>query len=101
MANDVSKLQGRRMVEGNEPRSEADIRFEKSAAEHKKMLTKIRDGGVATGVRIIGSHDSCPACKAIHGAYQFDEVPVLPIEGCSHHYGCRCHYEPVLDRRGP
>ncbi|GAB4268135.1 MAG: hypothetical protein Kow0080_10800 [Candidatus Promineifilaceae bacterium] len=77
------------------------VSFEKSAAEHRKMLDKIRNGGIATGVRIIGSKDSCPACKALHGAYEFDEVPELPIEGCSHEHGCRCHYEPVLDRRGP
>jgi hypothetical protein len=28
-------------------------------------------------------------------------VPQLPIEGCSHPKGCRCHYEPVLDLFGP
>lgn len=101
MADKLSKLQGRRMTEGNEPRPSMNVSYEKSAAEHRKMYENIRDGGVATGVRIMGSHDSCPACKAIHGAYKFGEEPELPIEGCSHPHGCRCHYQPVLDRRGP
>jgi hypothetical protein len=25
----------------------------------------------------------------------------LPVEGCSHADGCRCHYAPVLDAFGP
>lgn len=74
--------------------------FEHSAAKHRETLEKIR-GGLATRVRILASRDSCPACKAFEGAYDFDDVPQLPIEGCSHPKGCRCHYEPVLDRFGP
>jgi hypothetical protein len=74
--------------------------YEKSAAHHREVLERIRNG-LATKVRILASHDSCPVCKALEGAYEFDEVPELPLEGCSHPWGCRCSYEPVLDRRGP
>ena len=71
------------------------------AKEQKKALKTIIDNGIATGVRIMASHDSCPLCRAMEGAYAFDEVPELPHEGCSHPQGCRCVYQPVLDRRGP
>ncbi|MFZ0544193.1 MAG: hypothetical protein WAM60_02060 [Candidatus Promineifilaceae bacterium] len=75
--------------------------FEHKAEEHRKMLEKIINGGIATKVRILVSDDSCPVCKRIEGAYDFDDVPELPIEGCSHPTGCRCFYAPILDRRGP
>lgn len=88
------------MVAGNEPRPEEMVRLEREAAYHREALEKIR-GGLATKVRILANHDSCPVCTAVEGAYDFDDVPALPLEGCSHPHGCRCHYAPVLDRFGP
>ncbi|MEZ4510593.1 MAG: hypothetical protein R3C62_01850 [Chloroflexota bacterium] len=70
-------------------------------AENKAALKKIIDGGIATKVRILAARDACPVCRALSGAYEFDEVPELPHEGCSHADGCRCYYAPVLDRHGP
>ena len=75
--------------------------YEKSAEEHRQALEKIQSGGIATKVRILVSNDCCPVCRRIEGAYSFEDVPELPIEGCSHPTGCRCYYAPVLDRRGP
>ena len=75
--------------------------FEKPAKEHKAALERIRDGGVATRVRILTFDDCCPLCRAYEGAYAFEDAPDLPHEGCSHPRGCRCHYEPVLDMHGP
>ena len=77
------------------------ISDEKQRAEQKAALKRIQDGGIATKVRIMASADSCPVCRALQGAYDFNEVPELPHEGCSHPSGCRCIYAPVLDRRGP
>ncbi|MFO7683889.1 MAG: hypothetical protein R6X34_27985 [Chloroflexota bacterium] len=68
--------------------------------EQQIALQKIK-AGLATKVRILVSDDSCPVCKAAEGAYEFDSVPELPHEGCSHPSGCRCFYAPVLDRFGP
>lgn len=70
-------------------------------AENQAALKKIQEGGIATKVRILAARDCCPVCRAYEGAYDFDEVPELPHEGCSHALGCRCFYAPVLDRRGP
>lgn len=99
---EVEELQGERMIEGNTSRAQQirQATLEKSAEEHQAALEKIKEG-LATKVRILASHDSCPVCKAMEGAYEFDEVPELPMVGCSHPNGCRCHYEPVLDRFGP
>lgn len=77
------------------------ISEEKQRKEQKAALKRIQEGGIATKVRIMASRDSCPVCRALEGAYDFDEVPELPHEGCSHPAGCRCIYAPVLDRRGP
>ncbi len=68
--------------------------------EQQAALQKIK-AGLATKVRILVGDDSCPVCKAAEGAYEFDDVPELPLEGCSHPGGCRCFYAPVLDRFGP
>ena len=80
--------------------NESPATFERPASEHRESLERIRSG-LATKVRILASRDSCPVCKAFEGAYEFDKVPELPLEGCSHPLGCRCHYEPVLDKFGP
>ncbi len=52
-------------------------------------------------VRIAVSNDCCPACRELQGAYPKNAVPNLPAEGCSHHLGCRCFYEPFLDEIYP
>jgi hypothetical protein len=92
------------MEAGNEPweqKGEYRVSEEKQRAEQRAALKRIEEGGIATKVRIMVSHDSCPVCRAFEGAYEFGQVPELPHEGCSHPAGCRCVYAPVLDRRGP
>lgn len=98
---EVHKLQGRRVTQGNTPETYRAGWLEKPAEVHRAALEKIRSGGVATKVRILASYDCCPVCRSFEGAYTFDDVPELPLEGCSHPQGCRCHYAPVLDRFGP
>lgn len=78
----------------------AALTFEDKRSEQEEALEKIRNG-LATHVRILIHHDCCPFCKAMEGAYDFDEVPQLPHEECSHPLGCRCYYAPVLDQFGP
>ena len=73
----------------------------KRRAELKTALKNIREGGVATKVRVLVGRQACPACQAVEGAYEFDDVPELPPEGCSCIGGCKAYYAPVLDLRGP
>jgi hypothetical protein len=76
------------------------IDLDKRREEQRKALEKIRSG-LATKVRILAAADACPLCRQLEGAYAFDDVPELPIEGCSRPGGCNAFYAPVLDRFGP
>jgi hypothetical protein len=74
--------------------------FEERRAEQKAALERIRNG-LATRVRILVPPDACPVCRSTEGAYEFDEVPELPLEGCSRPDWCNTVYAPVLDLFGP
>lgn len=74
---------------------------EERRKEQKAALERIRQGRIATKVRILVAPDCCPVCRAFEGAYDFDDAPELPLEGCSRSGGCNAVYAPVLDRFGP
>lgn len=63
-----------------------------TAVALKKFLEnpRVRD------VRLVISDDACPVCAAHEGTYTKDNIPIIPIEGCSNPEGCRCFYEPML-----
>ncbi len=79
------------------PRCGADLRVESTNAQ---ALRQYREGGRVTEVRILADRNCCPTCREASAVYPIDQVPALPIEGCSHAVGCRCVYEPVLDMVG-
>jgi len=62
---------------------------------------RFRDNPRVRTVRISVSHDSCPSCQENEGTYPKEDLPILPIEGCSHSRGCRCFYQPVLEEIYP
>lgn len=59
-------------------------------------LKRLRSNPRVFTVRLVVTHDCCPACMEMAGTYDKDQVPSLPVEGCSHPRGCRCFYEPML-----
>ncbi len=61
-----------------------------------QQLRKFQENPRVKYVRIIVAHDCCPACREVEGAYDKENVPVLPVEACSHDLGCRCSYLPFL-----
>lgn len=67
--------------------------------EYAKALEQIKSG-LATKVRIFAPADACPVCTMVEGVYEFDDVPELPLEGCSCE-GPMAMYAPVLDQFGP
>lgn len=77
-----------------------EITDEKRRAEQEAALERIRNG-LATRVRILVAPDACPVCRAHEGAYELDDVPKLPLEGCSRVGGCNAVYAPILDLYGP
>ncbi len=58
-------------------------------------LRRYRENPRVKYIRVVVADDACPACLAVAGTYAKDQVPVLPVEGCSHEQGCRCFYEPL------
>ena len=77
-----------------------EITDEDRRAEQKAALERIRSG-LATRVRILVTSNACPVCRAYEGAYELDDVPELPLEGCSQVGRCNAVYAPVLDLYGP
>ncbi len=61
-----------------------------------KALSDFQENDRVYEVRVIVAHNCCPACREQEGAYPKNEVPLLPVKGCSHALGCRCYYEPAL-----
>lgn len=66
-------------------------------SETSVALTRLQVNPRVIYVRISVSENCCPACRQAEGAYAKEFAPILPVEGCSHEYGCRCFYQPVLD----
>lgn len=64
-------------------------------------LKEMKENPRISHIRISVSGDCCPACSEAEGVYSKEEVPPLPIMGCSHNLGCRCFYMPVLDELYP
>ena len=62
-----------------------------------EALEKLKNNPRVNNIRLITYDDCCPVCASYEGTYEKDDVPPLPIEGCSHPNGCRCFYEPMLN----
>jgi len=76
----------------------ADLRmYSTTAVARKKFQTNPR----VKLVRVIVAADACPACTQVEGTYEKEEVPILPVVGCSHPNGCRCFYQPYLEEIYP
>lgn len=61
-----------------------------------RALRKFQENPRVTAVNVVVNSDACPACREIQGTYPKDQVPHLPVEGCSEENGCHCFYQPLL-----
>jgi len=64
-------------------------------------LRKFQENPRVFAVHLIVHEDACPACQELAGTYPKDQVPKLPMIGCSHPEGCRCFYQPLLEEIFP
>jgi hypothetical protein len=80
------------------PKCQADLREYSTTAQ---SLKRIRSNTRVRYVRLAIPVDACPACQAVEGTYPKDNVPPIPVEGCSEPKGCRAYYEPMLDEIYP
>lgn len=71
----------------------ADLRQHSTRAA---ALKAYRENPRVKYIRVVVAADACPACWSLQGTYPKEEVPLLPVEGCSHENGCRCFYEPLF-----
>jgi hypothetical protein len=60
-------------------------------------LKRLRENPRVRHIILSVHDDCCHMCLEMQGAYSKEEVPGLPVEGCSHPNGCRCFYQPVLN----
>jgi hypothetical protein len=75
--------------------------MESTSSPAAKTLEKLRANPRVSRIRLIVSHDACPACRHLEGEYEKESVPTLPVTDCSHPLGCRCFYEPKLEEVYP
>jgi hypothetical protein len=74
-----------------------EVNVESSNISAMKALEKFQQNPRVINVRLIVAADCCPACQANEGTYEKNDAPQLPIDGCSHAYGCRCFFQPMLN----
>lgn len=80
------------------PNCQANLaEFSTTAVARRRLQENTR----VNRIRLSVAADACPVCQEMQGTYPKGQVPILPIEGCSHANGCRCFYEPVLDEIYP
>jgi hypothetical protein len=65
-------------------------------SEQADILQRLRANPRVDLVRIAGPRD-CSTAQTVQGAYAKEDIPELPIEGCSRADGCICAYKPVLN----
>jgi hypothetical protein len=52
--------------------------------------------GMVKGVEIHAADDCCPYCRKFKNKrFDLEHIPVLPHEGCTSEYGCRCTMYPI------
>jgi len=60
-------------------------------------LKRLRENPRLIAIRVSVPADAFTVCQLSGGTYPKNDVPLLPVAGCSERYGCRNFYEPVLD----
>lgn len=80
------------------PKCGADLAELSTTAQ---ALRKFQENPRVNAVNVIVSADACPLCQDISGTYPKDQVPNLPVEGCSCDNGCHCFYQPLLEEIFP
>jgi DTW domain-containing protein YfiP len=80
-------------------RHRSDLKWENSQAA--KALNELKANPRVKYIVVIAPEDACLACQHLVGTYPKDEVPLLPVEDCSHPSGCRSFYMPYLDQIYP
>jgi hypothetical protein len=68
-----------------------------------QALREILASPRASAVFVVAPAHACPACRRAQGTFYkgTDQIPEIPILGCSCPDGCTCRYEPLVVEPGP
>jgi hypothetical protein len=80
------------------PSCQADLKLYSVSAV---SLSALKANPRVKAITLSVSSNACPACKAMQGTYDKENVPELPIHGCSEPQGCTGTYMPVLSEIFP
>lgn len=75
--------------------------YEMNLVFHRNELSGQYSSEFIAGVEILSSLDCCDRCQMVNGVKLKVREALLknliPVKDCSHKYGCRCTYAPVID----
>ena len=77
-----------------------ETNMEYKTKQQKEILTRLLENPRVIKIRVAAPQD-CILGQSMQGVYDKDNVPELPIKGCSNPDGCICTYEPVLSEIYP
>ncbi|NMB48547.1 hypothetical protein GYA13_03860 [Candidatus Kuenenbacteria bacterium] len=87
--------------EGKDNTHLLDLAYEMKLKFQTNLLNEYKKSNVVTEVEIIATDNSCEACMQLNGnIFPINEAllkKLLPVKNCSHKYGCRCVYVPIVD----
>jgi hypothetical protein len=66
------------------------------AKQQAEILEKLRANPRVKAIRVAAPQE-CSMGQSVQGVYEKDDVPELPVKGCSRPGGCICTYEPFLE----
>lgn len=86
--------------EGKDPSAMRQKGYEMKLLFHKNQLNNAFSSDVVREVEVFSTPDGCELCFKTNGKmYSVTEALLtnpLPVEGCTHKYGCRCSYSLVI-----
>ena len=68
--------------------------------QQKDILARLIENPRVIKIRLAAPQE-CAVGQSKQGVYEKDNVPELPLKGCSRPGGCICTYEPILSEIYP
>ena len=74
--------------------------LEYKTKQQKEILARLLENPRVIKIRVAAPQE-CAVGQSKQGVYDKDNVPELPLKGCSRPGGCICTYEPILNEIYP
>ena len=87
--------------EGKNPRQIKGLGYMMELRFQKGELKRMKQAQVVKKIEVLATNDSCGKCIKLNGKFFSIDNALkknpLPVEKCTHKYGCRCTYLPVVE----